>query len=97
VYATDLADTPANRARLIAHARDAAVLICEAPFIEADAGQAARTQHLTARACGEIAAAAGVGRLIPFHFSKRYERQPESVYAEVRAAATGVVVHREDR
>lgn len=93
VYATDLADTPDNRARLVAHARGAQAFVCEAPFVEADAGQAARTQHLTARACGEIAAAARVERLIPFHFSKRYERNPDVVYAEIRAASAGVVVH----
>ena len=93
VYATDLADTPANRARLQAHARHADALICESPFIAADAGQAERTQHLTARACGEIAAAACVGRLVPFHFSKRYDSVPDAVYAEVRAACGGVPIH----
>jgi ribonuclease BN (tRNA processing enzyme) len=69
------------------------VLVCEAPFIDADTGQARRTQHLTARACGEIAAAARVQRLVPFHFSKRYESRPDAVYAEVRDACRGVPVH----
>jgi ribonuclease BN (tRNA processing enzyme) len=92
VYATDFADTPANRTRLIAHARGADALICEATFVTADADQAARTQHLTARACGEIAAAAGVGRLVPIHFSKRYESRPEAVYAEIRAACANVAL-----
>jgi ribonuclease Z len=96
VYATDLADTPANRARLQAYAQRADVLICEAPFMAADADQAERTQHLTARACGEIAAAAGVGRLIPFHFSKRYQAQPDAVYAQIRTACAGVPVHAVD-
>jgi ribonuclease BN (tRNA processing enzyme) len=86
VYATDLADTAENRARLGGLAEGADVLICEAAFTAADADQAGRTGHLTARACGEIAAAAGVGRLIPFHFSRRYESDPEQVYGEVRAA-----------
>ena len=58
----------------------------EAPFCEADAEQAARTGHLTARACGEIAAAAGVERLAPFHFSHRYQNEADRVYAEVKAA-----------
>jgi len=93
VYATDLADTHDNRARLATHARNADVLLCEAPFIAEDAGQALRTRHLTARACGEIAAAARVKRLVPFHFSKRYDDRPGAVYAEVMAAASGVPVH----
>jgi ribonuclease BN (tRNA processing enzyme) len=92
VYATDFAETPQNRARLIEHARCAEVLICEATFLSADADQAARTQHLTARACGEIAAAAQVARLIPIHFSKRYENRPEAVYAEIRAASAEVAL-----
>jgi ribonuclease Z len=93
VYATDLADTPANRARLQTFAQRADVLICESPFVAADSAQAERTQHLTARACGEIAAAARVGRLIPFHFSKRYDGRPDAVYAELVAACAGVPIH----
>lgn len=50
---------------------------------------AVRTGHLTARACGEIATAAGVERLIPFHFSRRYESDP---YREVRAVCSRAVV-----
>lgn len=85
VYGTDLADTAENRRRLIALARGADVLICEAAFTQANALQAQRTGHLTARACGEIAAAAGVGRLVPFHFSRRYEKEPGQIYEEVEA------------
>lgn len=86
VYATDLADTEDNRARLVALARDAHVFFCEATFCEADAEQAARTGHLTAGACARIAVAAGVERLVPFHFSKRYEKDPARVYGEVGEA-----------
>jgi len=86
VYATDLADTPANRDGLDALARGAEVFFCEASFAEEDAAQARATGHLTARACGEIAAAAGVRHLVPFHFSRRYETEPERIYAEVSEA-----------
>jgi ribonuclease BN (tRNA processing enzyme) len=82
-YATDLDDTPDNRRRLIALAQHAHTLFCEAPFIEADAEQAARCGHLTTRACGEIATAAGVARLIPFHFSRRYSDNPQQLYEEI--------------
>jgi ribonuclease Z len=86
VYATDLADTGENRRRLVELARGADVLICEAGFAAADAAQARRTGHLTARACGEIAASAGARRLVPFHLSRRYERDASPVYDEVEAA-----------
>lgn len=92
VYATDLADTPRNRADLQALAAGAHTLFCEAAFSEVDADKAQRTGHLTARACGEIAAAAGVTRLIPFHFSRRYESDPKRLYAEARAACAATVV-----
>jgi ribonuclease BN (tRNA processing enzyme) len=92
VYATDFADSPENRARVIALARGAHTLFCESTFIEADAAQAARTAHLTTRACVEIAEAAGVARLVPFHFSRRYEKDPAPVYAEIAAACAAVVI-----
>jgi len=94
VYATDLADTADNRVRLTQLARNAHTFFCEAPFIETDADQAARTGHLTARACGEIATAAKVERLVPFHFSRRYETGPRRVYEEVLAACARAVMPR---
>jgi ribonuclease Z len=91
VYATDLADTAANREalRILAHKAD--FFFCEASFLESDIGQAQRTGHLTARACGEIATEADVKQLVPFHFSRRYETEPESVYREIGAACSRVV------
>jgi ribonuclease BN (tRNA processing enzyme) len=86
VYATDLGDTSVNRTRLCALARGADALICEAGFTEADVEHAKRTGHLTARACAEIAVEAQVKRLVPFHFSRRYESDPDVIYAEVKAA-----------
>ncbi len=92
VYATDLADTRQNRARLTTLAQGAHALFCEAVFVEEEIQQAVNTGHLTARACGEIASSAGVEHLIPFHFSMRYEDEPERVYDEVLAASPRVVV-----
>ena len=92
VYATDFADTPENRARVIALAHNAHTLFCEATFLEADVEQARRTAHLTTRACAEIAEDAGVARLVPFHFSRRYENDPAAVYAEIAHASRAVVV-----
>ena len=92
VYATDLADIEDNRQRLITLASGAHTLFCEATFVETDKGQASRTGHLTGRACGEIANSAGVGHLVPFHFSRRYETEPERIYDELRSVCSRVVV-----
>jgi ribonuclease BN (tRNA processing enzyme) len=92
VYATDFADMPANRARLTGLAEGAHTFFCEAVFLESDARQAANTGHLTARACGELGTAAAVERLVPFHFSKRYEGEPAQIYDEVRAACPRTLV-----
>lgn len=92
VYATDLADTAENRARLQGLARNAHTLFLEAVFSEADRAQARRHGHLTARACGEIADAAGVARLIPFHLSRRYLGEPGVIYAEIEAVCSRVVI-----
>jgi len=92
VYATDFADTPENRARVIVLARGAHTLFCESTFREADAELAVRSAHLTTRACAEIAAAAGVARLVPFHFSRRYEKDPGAMYAEIAETCHAVVI-----
>jgi ribonuclease Z len=92
VYATDFADSPENRARVVNLARGAHTLFCESTFRLGDAGQAARTAHLTTRACAEIAAAAGVGRLVPFHFSRRYEKDAVPVYAEIAELFSRVMI-----
>jgi ribonuclease Z len=83
VYATDLADTSDNRRRLQALAAGAEILILEASFTEANRKQAQSTQHLTTRACGTIAREAGVRRLLPFHFSRRYEADTAALYREL--------------
>jgi len=92
VYATDFADTPENRLRLVGLAKGAQYLLCEASFLTQDRDQAQRTGHLTARACGEIAAVAGVRYLVPFHFSRRYETEPWRIYEEIAAVCPQVVI-----
>jgi len=92
VYATDFAASPENRARVVALARGAHTLFCESTFRAADAAQAARTAHLTTHACAGIAEAAGVARLVPFHFSRRYEKDPASVYAEIAGLFPRVII-----
>jgi ribonuclease BN (tRNA processing enzyme) len=68
-------------------ARSAHTLFCETPFTAADKDKAENTQHLTTLAAIRIARDAGVERLVPFHFSKRYERNPDVIYDELLDAA----------
>jgi ribonuclease BN (tRNA processing enzyme) len=94
VYASDLADTADNRRRLTELARDVDLLICEAYFAERDRDKAERSKHLTTTACAEIAADAGVGKLLPFHFSARYGHEPRLIYDELRSGFDGVIIPR---
>jgi ribonuclease Z len=92
VYATDLSDTAANRRKLTELARGAHIFFCEAAFITADRQYAEPSGHLTTSACAEIAVDAQVGQLVPFHFSRRYERRSGQVYDEVRRFAKRIPV-----
>ena len=83
VYATDLADTPDNRQHLTKLAQHAHTFFCECAYVEADVDYASMNGHLTTRACGQIATEAGVSRLVPFHFSRRYQHRAEQVYDEL--------------
>jgi ribonuclease BN (tRNA processing enzyme) len=83
VYATDLADTPDNRQKLVGLAQHAHTFFCESTYLEDDARYATMNGHLTTRACGEIGTEAGVTRLVPFHFSRRYLHKAEQVYDEL--------------
>ena len=94
VYATDFADTAANRERLVALAKGAHSFFCEATFTLQHADQAQRTRHLTTRACAEIASEAGVQHLLPFHFSRRYVRDVGTVYRELAALCPATVMPR---
>ena len=88
-YATDAADTPRNRAAIVALARGADVLFIEAAFAKADVGLAAERAHLSTTAAGAIARAAGVRRVEPFHFSARYAGEDARMVAEVMEAFEG--------
>ena len=85
-YVTDVVDTPANRAAIVALIQNADVLFIEAAFAGADAALARERAHLTTTAAGEIAREANVRRVEPFHFSPRYAGEQERMLAEVMAA-----------
>ena len=85
-YVTDVADTPANRRRILALAGGCDRLFIEAAFLDADREMARAKHHLTARQAGELAALCGAGQLSPFHFSPRYAGDEERLLAEAIAA-----------
>ena len=70
-YVTDVADTPANRAAIVALVQNADILFIEAAFAGADAALARERAHLTTTDAGVIAREANVRRVEPFHFSPR--------------------------
>ncbi|OPY91846.1 MAG: Ribonuclease Z [Syntrophaceae bacterium PtaU1.Bin231] len=90
-YVTDAVDSEANRRRMVEIARDADLLFIEAAFADEDAERAAEKFHLTARQAGSIAAAAGARRVVPFHFSPKYEGDEERLLGELNDAAGGLV------
>jgi ribonuclease Z len=65
---------------LAEHVRDADLLVIEATFLERDAAMALDYGHLTAAKAAELAAAAGVKRLVLTHISGRYP--DEEILAE---------------
>jgi ribonuclease Z len=85
-YVTDAADNAYNRAALTEFLRGADLLFIEAVFLEADREHALRKAHLTARAAGGIARAAGVKAAVPFHFSPRYVGREDELRQEFTAA-----------
>ena len=90
-YVTDVAYHAENSRRIVALAEGADVLFIECTFLDADAADAARKHHLTACQAGAIARAAGVGVLVPFHFSPRYAGREAELRAEAQAAFGGTV------
>ncbi len=85
-YLTDfLLDEPTHE-RLRVWLQNCDTLICEAQYQHADADLATRNHHATTRQVGELAQAAGVGRLLLFHLSQRY--RPEAWLQMLKEART---------
>ena len=85
-YVTDVRDTPANRDAIVRLCAGADLLVIEASFAARDKDKADARAHLATTAAGEIARAARVRRVEPFHFSPRYDAQEADMLAEVAAA-----------
>jgi len=87
-YVTDLRFTEPNLRTLEQLLTGVDQLFIESVFLDADHAHADRKNHLTARQAGLIARRVGAQRVVPFHFSPRYEGRAEALTAEVLAAWT---------
>jgi len=85
-YVTDAAYTPANVARIVDLARGADCLFIEATFLDADRERAGDRYHLTSLQAGLLARQAGAARVIPFHFSPRYQGMEDKLLGELEGA-----------
>lgn len=87
-YVVDAVYHDANARRIIELVKGADILFIEAPFLDADRALAARRFHLTAQQAGELGRRAMVKRLVPFHFSPRYQGRAEELKDEAQRAFT---------
>lgn len=88
-YVVDTRYDDENEAKILALAKGADLLYCEAPYLDVDAEKARDRYHLTARQAGHMARKAEVRDLIVFHFSPRYTGQGELLEQEAMDAFRG--------
>lgn len=88
-YVVDAAFHESNVEKIIELARGADQLFIEAVFLDEDAKLAAERRHLTAAQAGSLARKAAAARVVPFHFSPRYEGRQEELRQELEAAWRG--------
>lgn len=85
-YVTDLDFSPGNIRKVRRLARNADVLYIEAAFMEADAAHAPLKKHLTTVQSAALIKMCRPKQWTIFHFSHKYQKREDLVWAEVRAA-----------
>ncbi len=86
VYVVDNQYNATNAGRILSLAQNADLFYCEAFFSQAEEAIAKERFHLTAAQAGLMARRAQVTRLIPFHFSLRYQSEPNRLKEEALRA-----------
>ena len=81
-YVVDSLGSDENIKKTVELVKGSDLLYIETYFLESDKEKARERYHLTAREAGRIAREAGVGRMEPLHFSKRYSDDPEALFLE---------------
>ncbi len=85
-YVVDSLFSPDNVEKIVDLARDSDLFYCEASFAGEDETKARERYHLTAEQSGKLARMAEVKRLVPFHFSARYQAEPNRLLEEALEA-----------
>ncbi len=88
-YVTDTVYTPGNAGKIVELAAGADYLFIEATFLHEEEARAAEKRHLTAHQAGLLAREAGAARVIPIHFSPKYQGKEELLRREVEEAFSG--------
>jgi ribonuclease Z len=86
VYVVDNLFNSENVEKVISLAQQADLFYCESTFAKTDEDRAKETYHLTAPQAGNLARMAQVRHLIPFHFSPRYQAEPNRLLEEALQA-----------